>query len=425
MPNRKSPPRSALVIGGGVIGLAIALQMQARGIATILVDPGDPARAASWGNAGHIATEQVEPLASGKAIRSFWGRLFWRGGALALPVRGIGAWLPFSLRMLAASRRSRFEAGKAALTSLLATALPAWRRLLEQCGRPALLREEGHFVVWESEAGARNGRAAWAQADIGTASFRDATAEELATLAALLGTPPAGAIRFDGSAQIADLPELAAALGDAFERAGGTVRRGTVETLAVGEGMASAQLQDGERQSADAIIVAAGHGSAGLLRPLGHKAPLIAERGYHLQAAANAWPADLPPVVFEERAMIVTRFSSGLRAASFVEFTDPASPPDPRKWARLRGHVRALGLGFDEPVREWMGGRPTFPDYLPAIGKSPRAKNLFYAFGHQHIGLTLAATTAEMIAAMVGGETPPVDPAPFDLQRFGGSRAAR
>ena len=422
MPNRKSPPRTALVIGGGVVGLTIALALQQRGIATTLVDPGDPSRAASWGNAGHIATEQVEPLASDKAMRSAWRRLFWRGGALALPARGISAWLPFSLRMLAASRRSHFDAGKAALGSLLVTAMPAWRRVLGQCETPALLREEGHFVVWESEAGARNGRAAWAAADIGTASFRDATAEELATLAAALGKAPAGAIRFSGSGQIADLPKLAAALSDAFERAGGTVRRGAVEALSIAAGVAAARLKDGESLSADAMVVAAGHASAGLLRSVGHKVPLVAERGYHIQAASSTWPADLPPVVLEERSMIVTRFDSGLRAASFVEFNRAAAPPDPRKWARLRGHVDALGLSFAEPVGEWMGVRPTFPDYLPAIGETPRADNLFYAFGHQHLGLTLAATTAEIVAAMVGGETLPVDLAPFDLRRFGGGR---
>ncbi len=424
MPNRKSPPATALVIGGGVIGLATALTLQARGVATTLVDPGDPL-AASWGNAGHIATEQVEPLASGKAVRSAWRRLFWRGGALALPPRGMGAWLPFSFRMMAASRRGRFDAGRAALGVLLAGAMPAWRRLLDRADGADLLREDGHFVVWESEQGTRAGRAAWAAADIGATRFRDATTEELAAIAGLLARPPAGAIRFTGSGQIADLPGLAAALLGAFERSSGILRRDAVRTLSVRGGLAVAELAGGESLSADAVIVAAGHASAGLLRPLGYKVPLIAERGYHLQAATSDWPADFPPIAFEERSMIVTRFASGLRAASFVEFTHAASPPDPRKWARLRSHVRALGLSFAAPVTAWMGVRPTFPDYLPAIGKSRRSDNLYYAFGHQHLGLTLAATTAEMIVAMVSGEPPPADPAPFDLDRFRRRWAAR
>ena len=116
--------------------------------------------------------------------------------------------------------------------------------------------------------------------------------------------------------------------------------------------------------------------------------------------------------------MIVSRFRTGLRAASFVEFGRERSPPDPRKWQRLHSHVEALGLPFGGSCSEWMGARPTLPDYLPAIGRSSRAGNLWYAFGHQHLGLTLAAVTGELIAALSAGEAPPMDPAAFDVDRF-------
>jgi D-amino-acid dehydrogenase len=108
-----------------------------------------------------------------------------------------------------------------------------------------------------------------------------------------------------------------------------------------------------------------------------------------------------------------------LRAASIVEFGRIESPPDPRKWARLRSHVAALGLSFRLPGVEWIGARPTLPDYLPAIGRSGKAGNLFYAFGHQHLGLTLAATTGEAMAALITGKSLPYDLTPFDLDRFG------
>ena len=94
-------------------------------------------------------------------------------------------------------------------------------------------------------------------------------------------------------------------------------------------------------------------------------------------------------------------------------------PAPPRKWARLRDHVAALGLPFALPGEEWIGARPTLPDYLPAIGASTRAANLFYAFGHQHLGLTLGPVTGEAIAALIAGEAPGVDLTPFDVRRFG------
>jgi D-amino-acid dehydrogenase len=377
--------------------------------------------AASWGNAGHIAIEQIEPLASRATIRSMPRRLFWRGGALSLPLRDIAAWLPFALRLVAATDPARFRKGRAALTNALGDAMGAWRRLLDRIGARNLLIEDGHFIVWESAASAARGRAHWTATGTGQATIRDATPAELERLAALTPAPIAGAIRMSGSGQIADLDVLAAALRAGFDAAGGTRIEAKIERLVIEGGRAAALTDEGARYEADAIIVAGGASSGTLLGAIGHRVPIISERGYHIQSAETDWPTDMPPVVFEDRSMIVTRFRSGLRAASFVEFGRSASPADPRKWERLRSHVAALGLSFTLPGAKWMGARPTLPDYLPAIGRSDRATNLFYAFGHQHLGLTLAATTGDAVAALVAGDAPPFDLAPFDLKRFGAS----
>ncbi|OJU15943.1 MULTISPECIES: FAD-binding oxidoreductase [unclassified Sphingomonas] len=420
MQNKNRPAaRSAVVIGGGIVGMSSAIALLERGMACTLIDPATERRGASWGNAGHIAIEQVEPLASMRTVRSLPRRLFSRGGAVALPARDIAAWLPFSLRLLAAARPKRFDAGKAALAALLAAALPAWRRLVANAGAADLLVEDGHFIVWETPQSAAAGRAAWAATDIGAARFRDVTPAEMAQIAALTKLRPAGAIRFLGSGQVADLGELATALDRRFTALGG-VRRVQAATALEREGAGVAvRLADGTLLRADAVLVATGARAGELLAPLGLHVPLIAERGYHIRSAETTWPAEMPPLVFEDRSMIVTRFRGHVRAASIVEFSRVSRPADPRKWARLRDHVAALGLPFALPGEEWIGARPTLPDYLPAIGASTRAANLFYAFGHQHLGLTLGPVTGEAIAALIAGETPGLDLAPFDLRRFG------
>jgi glycine/D-amino acid oxidase-like deaminating enzyme len=423
-------PTTAVVVGAGIIGLACATELQRRGIATAMLDPAvhdpalaDPAmlthplRGASWGNAGHLATEQVEPLASPRSLASLPRRLFSRGGAAAFPPRDIGAWLPFGIRLLRAARPGRFIAGTAAMRSLLADALPAWRRLATASGCETLLVEDGHYIVWESAAGARTGRNYWASSDIGGASFRDMTQEEVSRIATLIGRIPAGGLRFSGTARVRDPGELHESLTRNFTDRGGTLRRASIAGIETRELRASLRLESGETLAPDLIVVAAGVGSAALLRPLGHRAPIIAERGYHIQAQTGDWP-DMPPVVFEERSMIVSRFNSGLRAASFVEFARASTPPDPRKWQRLRAHAADLRLPLQSPVQEWMGARPTLPDYLPAIGRSRRANNLLYAFGHHHLGLTLAAVTGELIGSLASGEPPRVALEPFALERF-------
>jgi len=409
--------QSAIVIGGGIVGLACALHLQRRGLCTLVVEPEVATRAASWGNAGHLAIEQVEPLASRRTLRSFGSRLFWRGGALSLPPRDCAAWLPFAWRLAKASAPSRFDAGKAALGNLVREAMPAWRRMMTALGGLDLIAEDGHYIVWESSRGARAGRKQWGRADTGEARFRDLTDEESRMLSARFTRPFSDAVRFVGTGRVRDPGDLIDRLIAGFEAAGGERHFAQVQSLSVDGSIASCHLQNGERLDADVIVVAAGVGSGRLLEQTGHRVPIIAERGYHIQAEHSDWP-DSPPVVFEERSMIVSRFRTGLRAASFVEFGHERSPPDPRKWQRLQSHVDALGLSFQGSRSEWMGARPTLPDYLPAIGRSTRARNLLYAFGHQHLGLTLAATTGELIAALAAVETPTVDTAPFDVDRF-------
>ncbi|WP_017672328.1 FAD-binding oxidoreductase [Blastomonas sp. AAP53] len=409
---------TALVVGGGLIGLCAATRLQHIGADVTLIEPEEKPKGASWGNAGHLAIEQIQPLASLATIRSVPARLFPRG-ALALPASQLRTWAPFALRMLRASAPARFAAGTAALAALLAEAMPAWRRACETSGTNDLLREDGHFVAWETAASAAQGRAQWLATPIGTATVRDATSDELAMIAQLAPqTSIAGAIRFGGSGQISNLDALAAALRALLVARGGTIRQAAADGIVRTGNIAQVRI-NGALCNADHIILCAGAASADLLRPMGERIPLIAERGYHIQSAASDWPPDMPPVAFEDRSMIVTRFAGGLRAASFVEFAARQAPPDPAKWDRLRQHVTALGLPFDLPGEPWMGARPTLPDYLPAIGRSRRAANLIYAFGHQHLGLTLAAVTGEAVASIASGDAPAVNLAPFDPARFG------
>ncbi|MFT3997543.1 MAG: FAD-dependent oxidoreductase [Asticcacaulis sp.] len=405
----------SVVIGGGVVGMSVSLRLQQRQGNVILLEPEAPRLGASYGNAGHIAIEQVEPLASWELIRSAPRRWFARGGALSFPPGGFAEWLPFGLRLMAAAEPGRFARGKSALSGLMSEAMPAWRRLCDDMQQADLMRETGHYVLWESEVSARAGLDGWLNTDTGAARFRPLTAPEMQQLAALTRVPIHGGIRFENTGQIADPARLLGGLETAFLRAGGKIRREKAVALETRDGRATVRTDSGAVLDVDTLVVCAGVRSKALMEGIGHRTPMIAERGYHIQARADQWPDTLPPVVFEDRSMIVTRFESGLRAASFVELNTPDAAPDARKWQRLKHHAAAVGLPFDADPVQWMGIRPTLPDYLPAIGRSDKARNLYYAFGHQHLGLTLGPVTGEIVADMIGSG---MVPAAFDLKRF-------
>lgn len=408
------------VIGGGIIGTACALALRRAGEDVLLIDPRRDPPPASFGNAGHIAIEQVEPLASPAALASAPRRLFGLGGALDFRLADAGVWAPWVARYIRACTPESAARGRAALGVLLHDALPAWKRLAASIGRPDLIVEQGHLVVWESAESARRGLQAWSRADIGQARLAPMGETCLRRVARQVAAPLAGGVLFEGTAQVSDPGLVLRLLGEVFEAQGGRRLTAAVARLAPSGAGARIVLEDGDSVAAGRILVTGGVGSGALMRGLGHAAPVIAERGYHLEGGAPDW-IGLPPVVFEDRSLILTRFGERLRAASFVEFCREGSPPDPMKWDRLRGHLAALGVKLRGEVTQWSGARPTLPDYLPAIGASTRADNLFYAFGHQHLGLTLAAATGEIVARLMAGQA--LDLSPFDLDRFAVGRS--
>jgi D-amino-acid dehydrogenase len=402
------------VVGGGLIGAAAAVRLQDRGARIVLFDPGHARARASFGNAGLIANELAEPLSSWATIRAAPARLFAFGGPLDFVWKDAGLWAPWALRFLAASRRDRFEAGRAALEALHIDAAPAWRRLAGDLGAPDLLRDTAHWAVWESEASLRKGAAA-AKASAGRAvRVRDVAAQELAAIAGEISPRFAGGVVFEGSSRVSDPDAAVAALHRRIARAGGEIVAGRVGRVAADA--SGVVLEDGAEIAADLVLVAAGARSSPLVGDHGLVAPLVAERGYHLHYAEHDFAPTLPPLVLEDRFICVVPCGDGVRITGFTEIGSPDSPPDPRKWARLRRHVAELDLPVRGEPSRWMGARPSLPDFVPAIGRKGR---LLYAFGHQHIGVTLAAATAEAMAELAQADATPQRLRAYDLSRFG------
>ena len=406
--------KSILVIGGGLVGAACALRLQAAGVETILIDPGDKRRAASYGNAGHLGTEQVTPWSAWSNVWRAPASSFAVGGPLDFRWSDIGVWAPWALRFLAASDPYRFARGRDALKTLLADALPAWRRIADLAGVPEVVLAHGHVTAWTTAHGAEAGLAMCARTDWGAATYRDLSACELARYETVMTRPPRAAVLFEGTGQVSDPQGARDAMIASFVSRGGEV---IADKAARVDAEARVALVSGGTREADAVLISSGAWSGPLMRQLGAVAPLIGERGYSVQSAEHDWPADLPTTVFEDHFVVFSRFTSGLRATSCLEFGSPDAPGDPRKWALLERRIADLGVRFPKPDR-WVGARPTLPDYLPAIGRLERAPNVFYAFGHAHLGLTMSPITSEIVTALATDNAPPIDISPFRVERF-------
>lgn len=407
--------KSILVIGGGLIGAASALRLQAAGVQTTLIDPGDKRRGASFGNAGHIGVEQVSPWSSWDNLRRSPASAFAIGGPLDFRWSDVGLWGPWSMRFMAACDPARFARGRDALTALLRDALPAWHRLADLAEAPEIVIPHGHATVWMSRRGADAGLALHERTAWGSASYRGMSDDDLARYDGVLRSRPVAGVLFSGTGQVSEPQAARDALLAAFTARGGEVVAGAAASV---DANGRVRFASGVTREADAVLIAAGAWSKPLMHGLGVRAPLIGERGYSVQSTEHDWPQGLPTTVFEENFVVLSRFTSGLRATSFLEFGSPDAPGDERKWRKLQSRIADLGVKFSEAPDRWVGPRPTLPDYVPAIGRLEHAPNVLYAFGHQHLGLTMAAATSELVAAIATDKPPPIDVTPFRIERF-------
>jgi glycine/D-amino acid oxidase-like deaminating enzyme len=403
------------IVGAGVVGAAVAFALAREGRKVLLLDRADPGtEGASFGNAGHIAAELVQPLASPGLLFGFYRELFRFGGALDLSPRQALRMMPWIARFAAAAFRR--DANTRHLAPLVRPSAQVWERWVSAVNRPELLRRHGHYEVALGDK-SRSQIATYAEemrrVDVKTQPLSD---EQLLPLRRAAGARTAAGLWFEDSAYVIDPLEAVRAFVAAAAQHGAAFRLFNVKALRP-RGDKIEVIGETETLTVDSAVVCGGVRSAPLLAPFGLRAPLQAVRGYHIEMPGEKTFFDAPVAYINDR-VIVTPMKGRVRATSFMEFADPDAPADSRKPARLRERVRALGYACEPAGPNWVGSRPVLPDYLPGIGRAPGSVKLFYAVGHQHIGLTLAPFTAELVADLVAGRATPIAVAPFDLQRF-------
>jgi D-hydroxyproline dehydrogenase len=404
------------VIGAGIIGSAVAFALAREGREVLLLDRAEPGMAgASFGNVGHIAAELVQPLPSVGLLCGFWRELVCFDGALDLPARQALRMLPWMRRFAAAAFRRAENTRQ--LAPLVLPAAAEWARWLAEIGRPDLLRRHGHYEIgFGHRAAARLGSQAKSMAQLGIDS-RPVPAPQLLPLQRAAHADAAAGLWFPDSAHVLDPLEAVRAFTAAALARGARLQTFDVAALQASGDMIEIRGDQPPLRVGGAVICA-GMGAAALLAPFGLHAPLQAVRGYHIELPGHAAFFDAP-IVYTGAHVLVTPMAGRLRASSYMEFAAPNAPPDPRKNARLRQQLRALGHTCDSDGPSWVGARPVLPDYLPGIGRAPGSARLFYAVGPQHIGLTIAPVTAELIADAVAERKSRHPVAAFDLRRFG------
>ncbi|RTQ97671.1 NAD(P)/FAD-dependent oxidoreductase [Halomonas nitroreducens] len=411
------------VAGAGVVGMTTALALQRQGFAVTVLDSRAPGEGASYGNAGFLATELIDPLSTPTTLRLAPRLWLDPHGALALPLRYLPRLVPWLARFIAAARPARVTQGRRALAALNGAAVDAWRRCLADLDAEDELVPSGYLLVWESSEGRQAAKAQMAHVRHWGYEVEWLEGKALRDREPGLSGEVSHGLFFPGGHQVRDPYALVRRLAEAFRARGGEIRQANVVRLEPRDRGVRLHTDQGELDVAQAVV-AAGAWSHRLAAGLGLSIPLETERGYHLTLPERG-QALRQPVGSAERRCVMTPMACGLRVVGFTELGGLSLSPVKRRYMSLRRHAGALlhdAAGLDDSAEEWMGFRPTLPDSLPVIDAHPAYPAVHFAFGHQHLGLTQAAITAELVAARMAGEVPSLDLAPYRVTRFPGHR---
>lgn len=390
------------VIGAGLIGLTAAHRLLVEGHAVTVIAPPEAPTMASTGNAGTVADYAIDPVGTPEVLRDLPRLLFDRTSPLAIHRPSSLTLTPWLARFLIQSRPAAAHRNRLALAALLRDAAAGWRELAASVRASDLIRDRGALYGYDNPravAAARAGLDRRSALGVGV-EILDADALQ-ALEPALPAGRFAGAALFPGALWFADPAAMLARIADACaaQRVSASVRdlhpRGAGWRLT---------LDNGATVGSQAVVVAAGAWSARLLRPLGVRVPLDTERGYHLEYDLPDSPLTRPlcPVT---RGFYMVPMAGRLRVAGTVELGGIDAPPSVHRWDLLDTGARSVFPALPPPARRWMGLRPSMPDSLPVIGEA--RPGLILAFGHGHIGLTLAPHTAALVARAVAGLATP------------------
>lgn len=410
--------RHVTVIGAGIVGISCALNLLRDGHRVTVVDRNPPGEGCSQGNAGLFSSDSFVPLSMPGVLGQVPGWLLDPLGPLAIRWRHLPNMLPWLVRFVRAGAPRRVEEICDALASLLASSLEEHQALAKGTEAEGLIRAQGCLYVYGDAKSLAKEAKSW--------DLRQAhgTVMERLDAAQIREREPALAPIYEHGYFLSNLGHtvepmlLVKGLAGHFEQSGGVILKRQVREIEAGPDGPRRLVTDQGALDVDVLVIAAGAFSGRLTAKLGSPVPLQGERGYHVTIANSGIHLNTP-VFANTYKFIATPMAPGIRIAGTAEFGGLDAAPNFARAQVLIRHAKRMLPGIDtSDVSEWSGLRPTLPDSLPVIGRSPVFENVFFAFGHQHVGLTGGPRTGRIIADLVAGRTPNIDIRPFRADRF-------
>jgi len=405
------------VIGAGIQGICIALSLIKKGFKVTIIDREDPGKeSASYGNAGHFSPYASVPINRPDILADVPSMLLNSKGPLALKWNYVPKMIPWFLKFIRNCTTKKMMHTAKYMHQILDLALPAYDELFQDINVSELVESKGIMYFWtdkdlksrELEIKIRN--------ELGVKQ-QILTPDEIHDLEPHIKKIYHGGILYSNAKHARNPKKILLKLFDHFLKKGGKFQKQNVKSITFTNDNKPIIKTDLTSYSFDKAVIACGAFSKKLTDQVDEKIPLDTERGYHVHFKGYDNLLSRP-VIFLNRGFGITPMEQGLRVVGTVEFGGLNNPPSKKRILNLVDNAKYLFPELKEHEDEWLGFRPTLPDCLPVLGASKNHKNLFYSFGHHHLGWTLGAISGKIISGMIAGENTNLDLSPYTSQRF-------
>ena len=407
------------ILGAGIVGITTALSLTERGFKVALIDRNPPAEGASYGNAGSLSPWSCVPQSMPGLWKSIPGWLLDPEGPVALRTGYTIKFLPWAIKFFQSGQEYRLPTIADAMMALTRPTVTLYRHHLKGTGSEELVRDSVYVHVFRNAADADLSKLGWRMRSERQVPLEVVKGDALREIEPALSQQFGAAVLIKQQGRALDPGGIGKVLAEKAQAMGVCFMRCRVESLVPEAGGAWRIKTDAGPVKANQLVVAMGAWSGKLMQDLGIKAPLEAERGYHLVFRDPGVSLN-NAIMNVDAKFVISSMSAGVRCAGTAEFAGVDAAPDYRRARVFKKLAKEMfpDLNVDD-VQEWMGPRPSTPDSVPYLGEVPGFANLYVAYGHGHTGMTMAPKTGEIIASLIAGETLDVNMTPYRIGRFG------
>jgi len=403
------------IIGAGIQGVCTALFLQKKGYQVTLFDRDQPGNSASYGNAGHFSPYASVPLNRPDVITDVPAMLLSSRGPLALKWNYIPKMIPWFIRFLLNCRKKKMMHTAKNMHQILEQALPAFDELFEEINLEGLVESKGILYVWNDKNLKSRELEIKIREELGIKQ-QLVNPKEIHDLEPNLKPFYHGGVYYDYARHARDPKKILIKLFENFSSKGGKFLKLNIKDINFDADKPVIRSET-QRFIFDKLVIACGAFSKKLTDQLHEQIPLDTERGYHVHFK-DCDRLISRPVVYANRGFGMSPMEQGLRVVGTVEFGGLNNSLSKSRIKNLILNAQDMLDDLPEHKDEWLGFRPSMPDFLPVIGPSKNYKNVFYSFGHHHLGWTLGAISGKIVSTMIENENTNLNLKPYSSLRF-------